>query len=260
MTYNLSGKVNGKKVYENYEGNLKLVLPLLLVFIRFFLAVLTQAFITGILFVHGSVSPWRTATNWWMVYGTLIDLGCLVTLFFITKKEGIRLFSLLNYDPKYRVNDILRGIVYFLLFFSTTMLCTLGASILLYGSPQPPSVAGKLPIMGAIYSIIIWPIIWSITEQLTYQGYCLPRIDKVIRKRILTLLLVAFGWGLQHIALPLIPDWRFMAMRFLSTFPVAIIMIGLYLPKRRLMPFIIAHWAMDFVGAFTGVFLPSIMR
>lgn len=236
------------------------IFPTTMLFFRFLLAILAQAIISGIFFLCGSTTPWNAAGPWWMVYGTLIDLGCLWILLVFTKKEGIRITDLIGYDPKRLGQDILTGLAYFLLFFVITMGFTVLAGFMLYGSFQPPSVAGKLPITAALYSVILWPLIWGIMEQITYQGYALPRMEKVVGRRWIAVLFVSFGWGLQHIALPLVLDWRFMAMRFISTFPLAIVMTILYLRKRRLMPFIVSHWAMDFAAAFAGVFWPSIMK
>ena len=36
--------------------------------------------------------------NWWPVYGTLVDVGCLGLLFWLTRREGLRLLDLTGFD------------------------------------------------------------------------------------------------------------------------------------------------------------------
>jgi uncharacterized protein len=215
--YDMNNITKGGSHIDNsiVKDTITWVFPTLMVLSRFSLAIISQAIIAGIFFLYGNLTPWKAAAPWWMVYGTIIDISCLTLLFFLTRKEGFKIINLTGYDTRYKSKDILTGLGYFLLFFTITMGCTLLAGILLYGSPQPPFLAGKLPIMGALYTVIIWPLVWGITEQLTYQGYSLPRMVKVTGNKWSAIFIVSFGWGLQHLALPLIPDWRFMLMRFL---------------------------------------------
>jgi membrane protease YdiL (CAAX protease family) len=97
-------------------------------------------------------------------------------------------------------------------------------------------------------------------EQTTYQGYILPRLEGTLKRTGLAVVIVAFGWGLQHIALPFTFDLRFMLYRFLSFLPLAVVMTLVYLRTRRLMPFIVAHWAVDMIGILTGIILPMVMK
>ena len=55
-------------------------------------------------------------------------------------------------------------------------------------------------------------------------------------------LIVAGGFGLQHIALPLLPSGTFMLWRLPPSLLLGLINAALYLRVRRLLPFILAHW------------------
>jgi len=46
----------------------------------------------------------------------------------------------------------------------------------------------RLPIWATVYSVTVWWLIWSPTEELTYQAYVLPRL------RVLT----GRTWGVPH--------------------------------------------------------------
>jgi membrane protease YdiL (CAAX protease family) len=117
-----------------------------------------------------------------------------------------------------------------------------------------------LPAWAAIYSLLVFPVLWALMEQCTYQGYALPRLQASLKNTGLAVVLVAFGWGLQHIALPLTFDARFMLYRFLSFLPLAVVMTLIYLRTRRLIPFIVAHWAVDMIGILTAIILPMVVK
>ena len=55
-------------------------------------------------------------------------------------------------------------------------------------------------------------------------------------------------------------DWRYMLYRFLSFLPLAVVMALIYLRTRRLIPFIIAHWAVDMLGVLSGIVMPMLMK
>ena len=97
-------------------------------------------------------------------------------------------------------------------------------------------------------------------EQCTYQGFALPRLEGALKSKGFAIAIVAFGWGIQHIALPLTFDGCFMVYRFLSFLPLAVVMTLVYLRTRRLIPFIVAHWAVDMIGILTGILLPMILK
>ena len=133
-------------------------------------------------------------------------------------------------------------------------------SVLIFGSPQPPSVYHPLPPWATAYSLLVFPAVWGVMEQCTYQGYALPRLESFFPKPGFAIAIVAFGWGIQHIALPLICEWRYLLNRFVSFLPLAVVMAVVYLRTRRLIPFVIAHWAVDMLGVLTGIVVPTLIK
>jgi membrane protease YdiL (CAAX protease family) len=61
--------------------------------------------------------------------------------------------------------------------------------------------------------------------------------------------IVAVLWAVQHAAIPALFDARYLAWRTLSLLPLTLSMGFIYLKTRRLMPLVLAHWAMDIFGA-----------
>jgi uncharacterized protein len=233
--------------------------PLIAVFARLFFAVIAQSLI-AILFFKAASSPYLAAGRWWPVYAVLIDLGCFFLVTWRAGREGLGMRDLINFDAHRLGRDITKGLLYILWFFPLAIVGILGSSLLIYGTTQPPQVYSPLPAWAAIYSLLIFPAIWGLMEQCTYQGYALPRLEALFPCQGLAVAIVVFGWGLQHIALPLSFDLHFMLFRFLSFMPLAVVMTLIYLRTRRLIPFIVAHWAVDMVGILTGLILPMMWK
>jgi membrane protease YdiL (CAAX protease family) len=125
-----------------------------------------------------------------------------------------------------------------------------------YGTLTPAYLFGPLPLPAALYGVLVFPFIWGLVEQMTYNGYLLPRFQVLCGRTSLAVALVAFAWSLQHSFMPLTFDARFMVFRLLSPVPFSVFSTLLYLRFRRLIPFVIAHALMDGASVFIGVLLP----
>ena len=130
------------------------------------------------------------------------------------------------------------------------------AGWLVYGSLTPPYFSGPLPLPAALYGVLVWPFIWGLTEQMTYNGYLLPRFQILCRSTSLAIAMVAFVWSLQHVFMPLTFDARFMAFRLSSSVPESIFVTLVYLRLRRLIPLAISHALMDGATVLIGALLP----
>ena len=141
------------------------------------------------------------------------------------------------------------------------MAASYGARRLLYNSsPQNSSAylihGHTLPIWAMVYGLSFWWVIWSPTEEITYQGYALPRLEALTGHTWVAFLIVGFFWTAQQCALPFIPDWRYLLFRFLTFLPGVLILILFYLRTRRVTPLIVAHWPMDIAAALmTAIYL-----
>jgi hypothetical protein len=111
-------------------------------------------------------SPAIALRNWWTVYDTLVDLGCLGLLVWLTRREGIRLRDLVGFMKSKLKTDIPLGLGIFILIFTVTIFGGGTLSMLIaYGSLSPafPEFAYTrvLPLLAVLYSRIIWWPIWS---------------------------------------------------------------------------------------------------
>jgi len=116
------------------SGRISWAGPLLLVSARSFLLMAAQGLVALILLALHRPSPWRMAGDWWGVYGTLIDIGCLIGLCYFTHREGIQIRDLLGPIRMCRGHDLLLGLGYYLLVFPFFLGGNYVARILLYGS------------------------------------------------------------------------------------------------------------------------------
>ncbi|WP_247231441.1 CPBP family intramembrane glutamic endopeptidase [Telluribacter sp. SYSU D00476] len=228
--------------------------PFLILPVRFVLAALLQWAVWQ-LFYSAEENGFEQAGQWFTVYGTLIDLGCLALILRFIRPERLRLIDLVNFDRERLWKEVREGFGYLLVLLVVGLVGGGIAGYLIFGGPAPNPL-GQLPTAGALYSILVWPIIWGVTEELTYFGYAFPRLQVLTRNTWLAGALVAFFFALQHVALPLRYDVDFMLYRFFSSLPVALVILPLYLRTRRLFPFIVAHWVVDCLSAVLANYVP----
>ena len=237
--------------YRPRSGKLinPIIAPIAIVMARPVLA-LTVQFIFVFLFVKLHIqSPSVSVRNWWTVYGTLIDITCLALVFRFTRLEGISLISLISFEKKKLFKDLLLGIGIFIHVFPVAVLGgSLLAGLIAYGTIQPLLPEGAfvrtLPLWAVLFSRVIWWVIWSFTEELTYQGYALPRLLAITKYKWLAIAWVSFGWSLQHSFLTYI-NVQHALFLFIMFVPLTLILQLIYLRLGRLMPVVVAHWLMD---------------
>ncbi len=219
--------------------------PALMLFARGALGVAAQAVVVAIVALRGSPAPWHDSEPWLPVYATLIDVGCLTLLWRLTRREGIRLFDLAGFERSRLGRDALLGLALVPASLVFIFAGTYGAGWLVYGAVKPPVFLGGLPLAAALYGVLVFPILWGLTEQMTYNGYLLPRFQVLSRSTSVAIAVVAFAWSLQHSFMPLQLDANFMAFRLLSSVPNSIFETLVYLRLRRVLPLALAHALMD---------------
>jgi uncharacterized protein len=225
--------------------------PALMLVARSILAIACQALVSAIFF-SGQPDAWDQAGRWWTVYGTVIDLVCIGLLIWLTRQEGIRLLDLGAYFRERWGRDILIGLGLFVVIFPTLLFAPLTLLTSALGIEPPMDV---LPLAGALYSILVWPIIWAYAEDNTYLGYALPRITALTGRTWVAVAVVTLFATLQHVFLPLRLEWRYLLSRFLSFVPFIIVYCLIYLRQRRLLPIHILHWAANMIGPLLALLM-----
>jgi hypothetical protein len=232
--------------------------PLVLTTARTGLILLVQAVVATAFLIHGDPSPWRAQAPWWTVYATLVDLGCLLLLWRQARREGIRLVDLFGINRSRLGREVLWGLLYLVVLFP--IVAGFGsklASWLVYRTTQltPAMLAPgllserQLPHWAVVYSLSVFWLVWSPTEEVIYQAYCAARLQVLTGSTWATVMLVAFWWAFQHSVFPLVFDWRLIVFRFLQFLPLVVVFQLIYLRTRRLTRMIIMHWPMDLFAA-----------
>jgi hypothetical protein len=232
--------------------------PALMLFARAACAVGAQGVVAAGFAVRGSSSPWRDAAPWLPVYGTLIDIGCLLLLWRLTHGEGIRLVDLVGFERSRLARDAWLGIALVPIGLLLILLGTYAGGWLVYRTLTPPFLFSPLPLPAALYGVVVWPFIWGLTEQMTYNGYLVPRFQVLCRRTSLAVALVAFVWSFQHVVMPVNADVKWVAFRLLSPVPYSLFQTLFYLRWRRLLPLALAHALMDGASVLLGVLLPAL--
>ena len=120
--------------------------------------------------------------------------------------------------------------------------------LIAYGSMNPTfpeaTFIRTLPLLAVLYSRILWWPLWSVTEEMTYTGYALPRLIAITRSPWLSVIIVSIFYSLQHCFLS-IADFRYGFYTFLLFIPLSLALELIYLRVKRLTPIIIGHWLMD---------------
>lgn len=245
-------------VRREHTGALTWRGPALMLVARPAFAVVAQALVAAIFALRSSPAPWHDAEPWMPVYGTLIDVGCLTLLWQLTRREGIGVGDLIGFDRSLLGRDLLLGIVFIPVGLALILGGVYATGWLVYGTPASPYLFGQLPLPAALYGVFVFPFIWGLTEQMTYNGYLVRRFRVLCRSASLSVALVSIVWSFQHAAMPLTFDPKFMAVRALSPLPFSVFQTLLYLRLRRLIPFAIAHALMDGASVFIGVLLPHL--
>ena len=230
--------------------------PALMLFARSAFAVAAQAVVAIIFALRSSPTPWHDSEPWLPVYGTLIDTGCLALLWRLTRREGIGLFELVGYERTRLARDVWLGLALIPISLALILGGIYLTGWLVYGTRTPPYVFGQLPLWAGLYGVTVFPFLWGLTEQMTYNGYLVPRFRILSQSTGVAVALVAFVWAFQHAVMPLTFDPKFMIFRALSPIPFSIFETLLYLRLRRLIPFALAHALMDGASVLIGPLLP----
>jgi len=230
--------------------------PALMLFARTACSVLAQGLIAGVYALQSSPAPWKAAARWLPVYATLIDAGCLALLWMLVRRERIRLRDLMRFDRDRWRGDLVLGLglIPVSLLFIVAGIST--SSYVVFGTIDAPGLYQPLPLLPALYAVLVFPLVWGLTEQMTYNGYLVPRFQVLSGNTGIAVALVSFAWSLQHVVQPLAFDPHFMLYRLLAPIPFTVFITLVYLRVRRLLPFVIAHWLMDGADVLVTLLLP----
>lgn len=219
--------------------------PWLMLISRTLLFALFQGVIAVLLGLSGDPAPWEASAAWWTISALLANLVSIVLLVWLFRMEGRRYFDFIPFSRQTVWTDL--GLVVLLMaaLAPLAMLPNQWLARLLFGSEEIAFDLMFRPLpLWAVGASLLFPLTIAFAELPTYFGYAMPRLEKQLGSGWLAWTIASLALALQHIALPLILDWRFMLWRLGMFIPLAFVM-GLSLKLRpRLFPYLMALHAL----------------
>lgn len=232
---------------------------MLMLFSRILIFLCLQLVIFAVFSISGVSDSLKASGAWWPFVVTVTNLICAVLLYRLLKGEGRSYFEFFKFPKEKFGKELLWALLFFVIAGPISMLPNMVLGNTLFGSYITGSALlfQPLPMWAAVTQLVVFPLTMALGELPVYFGYVMPRIEALTKSKALGTILPAILLSLQHMALPLVPDWRFILWRGIMFLPFAIY-IGIVIRyKPRLMPFIlVGHVLIDISTAvlvLTGV-------
>ena len=222
--------------------------PWLVLFSRTLLFVGVQGAIALAYLLSGSSAAWESSAAWWPV-GVVITNGiCVAVMMRLFQAEGRSFWELFHITRATLKGDLLNLLGFLLIAGPIAFLPNLLLAAGLFGNSQAPLalLVRPLPMWAAVASLVLFPLTQGLAETPLYFGFVMPHLEANGLRPWQAVALPALMLGLQHVAIPLVFDGRFVAWRALMFLPFAVL-VGIVLHWRpRLLPYIaIIHLLMD---------------
>ncbi|MER8580569.1 hypothetical protein NKG95_17910 [Mesorhizobium sp. M1423] len=76
-------------------------------------------------------------------------------------REGITLLDFISFDRKRLGRDLLLGVALILPSLVFIYGGIIASSLLVYGNPDALQIYGPLPLLPALYGVLIFPLVWA---------------------------------------------------------------------------------------------------
>lgn len=215
-------------------------------FARIVLFAACQALVALLQLVAGAAHPWDASVAWWPVSATVANLLTIALLARMTRAEGLPLSALWNRSALTWKRDVLWFLGAFVVLGPIAMLPSSLLAIALWGdvNATTPIMFQALPAWVAWLTLVLFPLSIAFSELPAYAGYTLPRLQAVTGRRGAMVLAVAAVLAAQHVALPLVFDWRFALWRALMYAPFALFIIWAIDRRPTLLPYFMGMHAL----------------
>jgi hypothetical protein len=196
----------------------------------------------------GAASAWESAAAWWPFVVTIVNLicvGCLIALF---GREGKRYWDIFRIRRENVKGDLLALLGTLFITGPLGVLPNILLASWLFDSSQTvlDMLIRPLPLWAVVASLVFFPITQGLAELPTYFGYVMPRLGGRTFPDLRPVILPGLMLGLQHFAIPLLFDLRFITWRAFMYLPFALATGAIIHWRPRLMPYLVLiHILMD---------------
>jgi hypothetical protein len=216
-----------------------------------------QAIIAGIFLLLGHTAPWEASIAWWPLTAALTNGVTIGLLAWLLRQEGRSLWTLYGGEGRGKARPWQRNLLLVLgvlvISLPLVYLPNIGLGTLLFGDAAHTVAImfRPLPVWAAAAGLVLFPLTIGFAELPTYFGYVMPRLSEGGARPWLALVLAAAALSVQHAALPLVFDGRFLLWRAFMFLPFALF-VGFALRRRpRLLPYMmVVHALLDVSAAW----------
>jgi hypothetical protein len=234
----------------------KSTIPWFMLFSRLLLFASIQSIFALAFYLTGSSNAWETSANWWPMVVVITNLVCAGLLMQIFQSKGKHYWDIFRFDRQHIKADLLVLLGITVLTAPVSILPNIVLGRWLFGNSNATLELFVRPLpFYAVYAIIIlFPVSQGMTEIATYFGYIMPSFKENGMHLWFAVTLPALMLGLQHIAIPLLFDLRFILWRGLMYIPFAFLTgMVIHWRPRMLTYFAIVHLLLNL--SFTTMFL-----
>ena len=222
--------------------------PWLMLFGRVALLAGWQALVALGFYLEGRAAPWQASIAWWPLTVALANLTAMALLVRLYRDEGGSYWDLFRPQRQHLRGDLLAMLGLLVITGPVSMAPNILLANALFGSPEAAVAIMLQPLpRWALYAgLVLFPLTQGLVELPTYFAYVMPRLKSQGLPGWLAVSLPAMLLGLQHIAVPLVFDARFIAWRGLMFLPFAFLAgLALYWRPRLLPYMVVVHIVMD---------------
>lgn len=215
---------------------------------RLCLFVCIQAVLALGFFLAGADQAWEAAAAWWPIIVVITNLMCISLLIWLFKRNGRRYGDIFRIQKDAFKSDWWILLILLVFLGPVGFLPNLLLGKWLFGNPETTLdlMFRPLPFWAVYLSLILFPLTQGLAELPTYFAYTGPEMISRGTRPWLAVSLASLFLALQHVAVPLLFNARFIVWRGLMFLPFAFF-VGIVLHWRsRLLPyFVIVHALMD---------------
>lgn len=198
-----------------------------------------------LIFLIGSVITNKSLdelSSIWSIVASIVNIATILLLVLITRKNG-GYKKLINYEKRKTTPKQVTGMIFLILFVGMGGMYLAG--FLCYGviPYAAPMMIAPLPLWLAVPNMFILPVTTALAEDGLYLGCGVGQI----KNKSIAILVPAFFFALQHSFIPTLFDARYITYRFLSFFPLTILLCMHYRKHRNPLPIIVGHAVIDMI-------------
>ncbi len=191
-------------------------------------------FVVGSLIVGKELNE---ISNWWSIVATIVNIVTIILIIFAAKRIKSSYAELINYKKKKSKAKQIVLISLLILLVGTSGMYLAG--FICYGKfpYAAPMMIAPIPLVLAILNFFVLPLTTPFAEDGLYLGCGV----NCIKNKHLAILIPAFFYAVQHSFIPTLLDGKYIIYRFLSFFPLTIILCWYYREKKNPVPIMVGH-------------------